>query len=270
MTAIAVYISLLLAAPPFEEASAAYARADAEAVVAIYRRTPPRSAEDHALLGKAFFLNEDFAKAAEALAKAVEREPNRAEHRLWLGRATGRRAERASPLRAPGLAIETRKHFERAVELDPRSAEALSDLFDYYLGASGFLGGGDSKAEALIPKVRAIDPAQALYLESKLAEKRKDWTAAESALRKAASANEPGRLLDLARFYLRRGRVTDAEAVFRRVDPSYPPLYYARAEALARSNPDEARALLKRYLAMPLTPGHPTRREAEKLLAKIP
>lgn len=266
----ALALTGLLALTPLEEASAAYARADAGRVVAIYRRSPPQSAPDFAVLGKALFLNEDFAKAAEAFSQAVARDPNRAEYRLWLGRATGRRAATASPLRAPGLAVETRKHFERAVELDPRNAEALSDLFDYYLNAPGFLGGGEAKAAALIPKVRAIEPAQAHYLEAKLAEKRKDWAAAEAALARAAAANEPGRLLDLARFYARRGRMAEAEAAFRKVDPGYPPLYYARAEALAASNPREARQLVERYLTMPLTPDFPTRREAEKLLAKIP
>lgn len=266
----ALCLTGLLALTPLEEALAAYARADAGRVVAIYRGSPPQRAQDFAVLGKALYLNGDFAKAAEAFSQAVARDPNRAEYRLWLGRATGRRAASALPLRAPGLAIETRKHFERAVELDPRNAEALSDLFDYYLNAPGFLGGGEAKAAALIPKVRAIDPAQAFYLESKLAEKRKDWDAAEAALGKAAAGNEPGRLLDLARFYARRGRLPDAEALFRKVDPNYPPLYYARAEALAASNPAQARALLERYLTLPLTPDFPTRREAEKLLAKIP
>lgn len=266
----ALALASLLAATPFEEASAAYARADAATVIALYRRTPPATAREYALLGKALFLNQDFAKAAEAFARAVEQEPDRAEYHLWLGRATGRRAERASPLRAPALAVETRKHFERAVELDPRNVEALSDLFDYYGNAPGFLGGGESKAAALLSKVRALDVAQALYLEAKLAEKRKDWVAAEAALKKAASAGEPGRRLDLARFYVRRGRLGDAEAVFQTVDPNYPPLLYARAEALMASDPAEARRLLNRYLTLPLAPDFPTRREAEKLLAKIP
>lgn len=272
MSAVSVCLSLLLAATPFDEASAAFARADAEAVIEVYRRAAPTSGRDYALLGKALFLNEDFAKAAEAFARAVEQEPKRAEHHLWLGRATGRRAESASPFRAPGLAIETRRHFERAVELDPRSAEALSDLFDYYLNAPGFLGGGESKATTLIPKVRTIDPEQAYYLESKLAEKRKDWAGAEAALQKAATANQPGRLLDLAALYIRRGRFDDAATVFRKVDRNYPPLYFARAEALIEAKRDDAEAkrLLQRYLRLPLTPDFPTRREAEKLIAKLP
>jgi hypothetical protein len=61
----------------------------------------------------------------------------------------------------------------------------------------------------------------------------------------------------------------DADAVFAKVDPSYPPLSYARAEAIAERDPAEARRLLTRYLAMPRTPDFPTRREAEKLLAKL-
>jgi Flp pilus assembly protein TadD len=271
---LVAFASLTAAATVYEQASAAYARAEADAVVAIYRGTPPQSARDHALLGKALFLNGDVARAAAEFAKAVEAEPGNSEYQLWLGRAVGRRAEQASPFAAPALAVQTRKHFERAVELDSKNVEALSDLFDYYLNAPGFLGGGESKASLLIPKVRAITPAQAQYLEAKLAEKRKDWAAAESALKRAVAAapDEPGRKLDLAEFYAKRGRASDAEAVFETVPPDYPPLLFARAKTLieGKRNLDKARAMLKRYLTLPLTPDYPTRREAEMLLAKIP
>ena len=43
---------------------------------------------------------------------------------------------------ATGLASKARQNFERAVQLDPQNREALSDLFEYYLEAPGFLGGG--------------------------------------------------------------------------------------------------------------------------------
>jgi cytochrome c-type biogenesis protein CcmH/NrfG len=164
----------LIAASVFDEASAAYARADAKRVIAIYRQTPPVEARDYALLGKALFQEREFAKAAESFAKAVEKEPQRSEHHLWLGRATGRRAERASPFTAPRLAIETRKHFERAVDLDPNNVDALSDLFEYYLSAPGFLGGGESKAAALLPRIRALNPQHASSLEAALARKRQN------------------------------------------------------------------------------------------------
>lgn len=267
---------MALAVPPFDGATAAYAKADVDRVISLYRQSPPASAQDHALLGKAFFLKGDFKAAADALDAATKAEPNSSEYTLWLGRATGRRAESASPFAAPGLAVQTRKLFEKAVELDPKSPEALTDLFLYYLNAPGFLGGGESKAEALIPKVRAIAPAQAHHLAAQLAEHRKDAKAAEEAYKKAveAATGEPGRSIDLARFYARQRRFDEADALFGKIaqaNPDYPPLLFARAETLIESNRKaEARPLLERYLKAPLTPDYPPRYEAQKLLAKLP
>ena len=42
--------------------------------------------------------------------------------------------------------------FERAVALDPANREAVGDLFDYYLGAPGFLGGGANKRKRWLRK----------------------------------------------------------------------------------------------------------------------
>ena len=273
---MALWLLLALAASPFDKASEAYAKADADAVIALYRQSPPASARDHALLGKARFLNGDFKGAASELDAAVKAEPSSAEYALWLGRATGRQAQSASPLSAPGLAVQTRKLFEKAVELDPKSVDALTDLFLYYLNAPGFLGGGESKAAALIPKVRALAPSQAHHLDALLAESRKDWPAAETAFKKAAEAApaEPGRQIELARFYAQQRRFDEADALFgkiTRLTPDHPPLLFAQAETLIESkrDPAEARALLKRYLDLPLTPDYPTRRDAEKLLAKV-
>ena len=50
---------------------------------------------------------------------------------------------------APGHASKAHRYFEKAVELDPKNLEAMNDLFEYYLEAPGFLGGGFDKAQAL-------------------------------------------------------------------------------------------------------------------------
>ena len=83
---------------------------------------------------------------------------------LWLGRTWGRRAETASPFVAPFNAAKARDYFEKAVALDPTNRDALGDLFDYYLDAPGFLGGGADKAEALANRIAAIDPPEGHFL----------------------------------------------------------------------------------------------------------
>lgn len=96
--------------------------------------------------GKHLYTAGEYTQAVEAFQRAVDLNPGVSEYYHWLGKAYGRLAERASWLRAVGLARKTRAAFERAVQLDETNVEALSDLEEYYLSAPGFLGGGAEKA----------------------------------------------------------------------------------------------------------------------------
>jgi cytochrome c-type biogenesis protein CcmH/NrfG len=75
----------------------------------------------------------------------------------------------------------------------------------------------------------------------------------------------------LAKFLARQGRHEESDAAFQRaaeIAPNSPRILFERASAYVRSkrNLDQARALLKQYLASPLTPDDPPREQAEKLL----
>jgi tetratricopeptide (TPR) repeat protein len=209
------------------------------------------------------------------LEQAVRLEPESSELHLWLGRAYGRRAETSSFLTAPGLASKAREQFERAVALNPANKEAVGDLFDYYLEAPGFLGGGADKARALAEKYKDTDPAEYQYRLAQLALKRRDVKAAEEYLRKALELEprKPGRHIDLAAFLSRQKRYDESDAVFQKaaeVTPGSPRLLFERARTYieARRNLAEARELLARYLKAPLAPDDPPRAEAEKLLRR--
>jgi cytochrome c-type biogenesis protein CcmH/NrfG len=81
------------------------------------------------------------------------------------------------------------------------------------------------------------------------------------------------RLLDLAKFLARRGKVQQSEQVLAtaaEVAPDSPRLLFARAEMYIQRqhNLQEAQVLLRRYLQMPLTPEDPPRRDAERLLVQ--
>ena len=154
---------------------------------------------------------------------------------------------------------------------------ALNDLFEYYLQAPGFMGGGTDKASQLIERIARLDPAERYYAEARLAEERKDWSAVESHLKRAAdlAPQQIGRLLDLGKFLARRGRVQESEAAFARaekIDPNSPKLWYAKAESYiaAGKRLGEAKSLLEKYLRAQLTPDDAPKEEARKLLAKIP
>src|SRR5262249_44275912 len=151
-----------------------------------------------------------------AFDKAVLAEPNNSEFVHWLGRTYGRRAETSSPFTALGHASKTRQLFEKAVLLDPHNGEALNDLFDYYLNAPGFLGGGHQKAEQLLQKIEKLDAAEGQFARAQMAEKQKDYVHAEMYFRKAIeiAPRQVGRVLDLAKFLAKVGRQSEADAAF--------------------------------------------------------
>jgi len=194
---------------------------------------------------------------------------------LWLGRAWGRRAESASPFMAPAYASRARTQFEKAVELNPANKEALNDLFDYYLNAPGFLGGGFDRAQALVAKIAKLDVAEGHYARAQLADKRKQFDEAEQQLRRALelAPRQVGRVIDLAKYLSKRGRVQESETVFAQAEklaPESPRVMFERAETYIRENRnlDQAKVLLRKYLRSSLTPDDPPRDRAEDLLRK--
>jgi len=261
------------AAPEMERARALYERTGYEQSLAVLQAIPVKDGPVNALIGRNCYMLGDYKRAAEALEKAVSTDPANAEFALWLGRAYGRRAETANPFAAPGLAVKARQYFEKAVQLNPRYLEALSDLFEYYLDAPGFLGGGMDKAEATAARMGRLDPAEGHGAQAVLAEKRKQYGAAEEHLRQAieASPKDAGRLIDLAEFLSRRGRIQDADQCMERaarIAGDSPKLLYAKAKLYIQQhrNLEVARGLLKRYISSDLTPDDPPRGDAAKLL----
>lgn len=225
------------------------------------------------LAGRAAYGLGDYRKATEFLEQLTQREPSNSNAYHWLGRTFGRRAETSFPLTAPHYASKARQSFEKAVELNPANGEALNDLFEYYLQAPGFLGGGLDKAQALLPKIKAIDTAEQEFALARLQEARKDFPGAENHLRRAAelAPKSVGRVLDVARFLARRGRFPESVTWLGRAEkiaPKSPQVLFQTAQMYieAKQNLPAARALLQEYLRAPLNPELPAREEAEKLL----
>jgi tetratricopeptide (TPR) repeat protein len=238
--------------------------------------TSERDAAVHLLMGQDYYGLAEYKQATDLLEKAVALAPNNAECLLWLGRAYGRRAETSNPFSAPGFASKSRQMFEKAVALDPANREAVGDLFDYYLGAPGFLGGGENKAEALAAKVAQRDPAEGHYYQAQLDDHRKEYDSAEKHLRAALelAPRQVGRIIPLARYLSAHGHAKESDALFdqaERIAPEDPRVIYERASAYVKSgrNLDEARKLLQRYLRANITPSDPPKSEAQNLLRKI-
>jgi Flp pilus assembly protein TadD len=228
------------------------------------------------LMGRDYFMLGDFKKAAEYIQRSVAAQPLNSEYMDWLGRAYGRRAETTFPVLAPALASKARQAFERAVALDPKNAEALSDLFEYYLEAPGFLGGGYDKALAVADKISAVDPPEGYFAKAQLAQKHREFNDAEQHLRQAAALapHQVGRLIDLAKFLAKQGRIRESDAVFvqaQRLDPNAPKVWFARADALIKQkrNVQEARNLLEKYVRASITVDDPPKDDALQLLKQV-
>jgi tetratricopeptide (TPR) repeat protein len=263
----------LSAASTLEQAANLYHRTDYEGSLKLLITLPEKNAPTFELIGKNHFMLGDFKKAAESYEKAVAADPSNSEYEHWLGKAYGKRAETSSPFTAPGLASKARQHFEKAFALNPKNTEAVNDLFEYYLEAPGFLGGGLDKAANLAQRISALDPAEGLWAQARIAERRKDYRKAEEQLRRAmeAAPMQVGRIVDLAKFLSKQGRIEESEQTFRaaeRIAPDNPRLLYQRAETYIKAgrNIETARNLLKRYLSAKLSPDDPSRLDAEKLL----
>jgi Tfp pilus assembly protein PilF len=228
------------------------------------------------LLGEVYMQMNDLKRATETLEKAVEADPKSSQGYLFLGRAYGLRAQSAG-ISAASLAIKTRENFEKAYSLDPHNWDAAGDLFEFYLQAPGFMGGGLDKASKLAESIAAHDPSEGAVDRGLIAERRKDFPAAEqqfrSAIQMASPTSQAARRVDLAQFFARRERYAESDAQFAQAfqaSPNTPKIIYARAATLVRSNRNlpEARDLLTKYLTLKLTPDDPSRLAAEKLLHK--
>ncbi len=277
LAGLVIAAGMAVAGSPVDQARELYHRTDYEAALKLLRPLPEKDAATYHLIGMCYYMEGDPKKAGDFFQKAVELRPGESDYHLWLGRAWGRRAETSSFLTAPGYAGKARDSFEKAVQIDPRNMDAIQDLFEYYLDAPGFLGGGLDRASRLAAHMAEVNPAEGHWAQARLAEKRKEDRTAEEQLRRAIdlAPRQAGRLVDLAKLLARSGRYQESDDAFRRAEslaPGSPGILFARASVYIQTgrNLGVAKQLLKQYLESPLTPDDPPRKEAERLLRQVP
>jgi len=215
-------------------------------------------------------------EAAAAAERAVALEPSASNYQLWLGRAVGEKAAHASFVTAVRMVPRIRGAFERAVQLDGSSAAARTDLAEFYMEAPSFLGGGKDKALAQAEMLASQDEAAAHWIKARLAERGKQFDAAEREYRAAvaASPHPGGRWLDLAGFYRTHERLDQMEdtvnkAVAEDVWQSTVPYEAAMLLFQAGRNFPGAIELLQKYLANGSQPEAAPAYHAHYLLGQI-
>ena len=261
--------------PEWDAAHELYQRTEYAQSLSVLDRIPNKDADTLQLIGQCHLMQGDYKRAGDAFEKALALAPQSSELHRLMGSVYGRRAETGSMLTAPGNAKKAHQYFERAVELDPNNREAAANLFEYYLEAPGFLGGGLDKAENLAKRIVTLDMPAGHHALAQVERKQKRYDAAEEQLKRAIelAPHQVGRLIDLAKFLADRGRLKESDDKFaeaNRLAPNNPDLMFARAETFIQQkrNLNDARALLERYLASPLTPDDPPRQDARTLLSQ--
>ena len=166
----------------------------------------PQSAEVHNLRCRVEYTLEHWDAAIGECEQAVATDGQNSGYHLWLGRALGEKASRASFMTAFSLAKRVCSEFEAAARFDPRNAEALADLGEFYSEAPGVVGGGTDKAERVASQLDVVDAAGAHELRARIAEAAKDYGTAERQFKLAihASLHPAFQWMTLASFYRRR------------------------------------------------------------------
>lgn len=244
-----------------EQAAAALQSGEADHALSILD-TLPASAESHNLRCRVLLTLEQWDPAANECELAVRMDANNSVLHLWLGRALGEKADRASFMSAYSLGKRVRDEFETAVRLDPHNAEALSDLGEFYYEAPGIVGGGEDKAYKIADQLDKLAPTRAHELRGRIAEKNKDYESAEREFKQAIPLDpHPAfQWTTLASFYRRRNRWNDMDTALNNVlkaaehDHHSAVALYDGASILisAKRNPELAIRMLQDYIASPV------------------
>ena len=199
------------------QANAALQAGEADKVLALLASLPQGGenlAEAESLQCRVQFTLARWDAAIRACEQAVRLDGRDSNTHMWLGRALGEKANLAMFLTAYSLGKRVLAEFELAARLNPRNPDALANLGEFYVEAPSVAGGGLGKAESVAQELDRVDPARGQELRGRIAEQRKDYAAAEHALKQAVavSSHPAYEWATLARFYAGRARWTDMDA----------------------------------------------------------
>ncbi len=206
-------------------------------------------------LGRILLITGDLDRAVEWMEKAVALEGQSSEYHLWLGRAYGQKAVKASLLKQVSLAGKVKKEFERASELDPDNLDARFALIDFYLQAPGIMGGSVAKAKEQAQEIRRRDAVRGYRAAGRVAEHEKEFDRAlqeyERAAKEFPQKTEP--VYWIGSFYSQRKQYAKAFEVYEKLLEKQPSELAAcyqigRMAVLSGERLDRGEECLKLYL----------------------
>ncbi len=191
----------------------------------------PPSASDAAIASIRAALEKGDADGAVSLAeKAAKDDPKSSTLALWLGRAYGQKARKASILTQFSWAKKCKAAFERSVRLDPGNLDARLDLLLYLVAAPGIVGGDKEEARRQADAIRKGDAARGHLAWGFILESDKELPRAEAEFRSAATSEEVAPTVRARAFWhlgqtlAKQGKTEDARVAYReavRLDPTH-------------------------------------------------
>jgi tetratricopeptide (TPR) repeat protein len=146
----------------------------------------------------------DLDGAAVLAEKAAALDPANAGYQVQLFEVYGSQAEKASLFRQASLGRKCKKAMDRALELDPKSLDALFGAMLFYYQAPGLFGGDKERARAIPAAMAAVDPVRGILAEARLAQMESRLDKLESIYLRAVAAGPAhyDARVALANFYL--------------------------------------------------------------------
>jgi len=214
---------------------------------------PIRNADAQELLCKLYSSVDGRDEAITACESAASLAPSNSDYALELARVYGNKADHSGTFTGMRMVSKIRGSFEKAVQLNPKNVEALSDLGQFYAEAPGIVGGGLDKARDIANRLKPLSAARAHRLSAMIAAKSKDDATAEAEYRaELAVAHSPEAYVDLASFYRSRkqaDRAAQNAKLALAADPHHgPDTLDAAAILIDLKQPIEAIAALRAYL----------------------
>ncbi|MEM8489326.1 MAG: tetratricopeptide repeat protein [Pseudomonadota bacterium] len=185
-------ITNVSAAVDIEAALAEFENGRAEQAIAML--TPHAEGYEVQLALAKIYETIDLKEAGNWIEKAVAAQPDSAEVQYQLGVIRGAQAQNAT-FSALRLAKQSRKAFERAIEIAPESPIYVRGLIGFHLTAPSIAGGDLGVAQRWAERLESLDPVQGLLAQANIARAQKRYEDAIQILEKGLATYERNPLL---------------------------------------------------------------------------
>ena len=147
----------------------------------------PDAQEAQLLLGQAHYHQSQFDNAIKVLKPLRSSMKTRADLQYWLGQSyKGKLLATENFLEKGVLSSKVTEYLEKAIDLDPKHADARESIAFFYFSAPGIVGGSKKKAFQQVEAIKPLDARRSLILAGNLYRQNKDYSAAIAAYRTLA------------------------------------------------------------------------------------